>query len=88
MEVEQCIDSIMLRQNVRDYASTYVYSVKTAGVQWSLQDYDKMVLASWNFRKRQAVACDHAIQFARWQHPAVGRGARFPRVCRHLFYCS
>jgi len=28
-------------------------------------------LSSWNIQFRQAVALDHAVKFARWQHPAV-----------------
>jgi len=41
---------------------------------------EKAAVLSWNFQSRQATA----LEFARWQHPAMGRGARF--VVLHVLF--
>ena len=40
----------------------------------------QLQLSSWNFRSRRATAQGDASKFARWQHPAVERGAWFEQL--------
>ena len=80
------LDRLRTKLLVRDHCSTFsnsavLLSSFTDGIMLMLwccnMTVQRLQQSLWNFYSNGHRLWDHAVQFARWQHPAVECGARF-----------